>query len=1844
MRLFRRPRQANPPRSSLSVGQRLFCFALVAVPPIVLSIQGAAAVIRQIDGVLAQSAPLVSAEASRALNREIRVGRLQSDLTTGGIVGLIRRRSQFGTVPINVSDIAVANGQTIAGSGLIASARQAAIDVNVPALLRGQATTEGVPKITLFDSFLLLERYKDGSFNVTKLLPPKEPNQPPSSPFRTYIAAENARVTFRDFQTLVATAAAPAVNFAQILDGYADLSGSREFRFAGRARAQPGTVTQKRLAGMINVRGELGRGLPSIRPSAPSEESARYLIRLSVAGASVPYWLPYFVPVPSFTVTGGVADVDATLAAPRPPTPGDPNPRLGIALGAKFREGRIIAKEFAAPVTDAAGTLDFSDGTLNFDATGRVIGEPIVSSGTVWNLTSPDDLSGKPIVVDPKNLPQPQLAVTVNAPQIHVQPALKTFLPKTVKLPPGLQVSGIAKVMAAVNGPVNQPTITAVAALPTGQAAYRDLPKLTNLAANVTYTQGLLGLTNATADVVGGGSVRGRIGLRIAPGPFGSEAERGNAVFAARVQNVSLQNIAAIRNLTGLKNAKRPLQLSGIGSAEITGKQVSGVVSVAANVRTSGLNISGISFPVASARVIYDKRVISVPWARVLSSAGAATVRGGVGEGGDLSLRFALSNLDIDRLSTALGVDGIGGTLTASGTVSGSASAPRVLIERAVALNLKYQAPATPGRNGKPGIPPHPFALDTVTARNVVVTKSSLVIEEPVLFRRYPAVVSVSGRISNLTSVASAGGSPRLALTARVSNLDYSEVLRQLGIEPPIPIGSVTPGAPVPLVIPTPTSKTARANQPGNPLPGIVSAAAATSKAGNAFSGFVTESTIRVTGPINAPSVSGAAQLGRLLIGPYPIDGGFIRFAYGPQGVSVPEVRLRASVGLITANASLDKAGKISGHFRAPSLQLAPLSFLTKQVVSLSGDLSVAGTISGDQQNPVITAQIFPSTVNIAGTPLTDVAADAIRFQYNSASKSGELSMPKFSFSQNGTQIAANEVRYNFANGRFGANLRVETGDIGVLLDTIRRSGLADSPSGASLVRSLNALPYPVAGTFVLSRLAVSGRIANGVFSERSVTADLQAHDLRIGDYTADTLEFAASLKNDVVQVTSAQIVNQNTTIRGSGTANLAPQGEINAVVESNQASLDLIRAFPGQSGFPVRGQVDVAVYARGLTQQPTITASLEGRDLIIGDTPAAPTPVRGGEKTLATVKGVPPPKGAAPVTAAPIAPFVISLLRAEGELTQDAKNGNHVRIPEILVRSGDNELRGEVDLPLTLGDANGVVPSNQPLNVKATIGRLDLASLAKSLGVAGLDAQGDLTGAVALGGTLENPVLSGGIQLVGGKLHLPKALGTERDTVNPISSVDMDVQLNGQTIDVRQFRVALGPPNGQKGDFGSVTTTGTVTLTNLQRLIGGTGNAPSGAASPSALRRPRPVTLQGTTDLRVEFDKLRPVLENVTGLLGEAPNGLGEAIRGEIDGTLLVKGPLTSFTVSTPPREPIRLTNTYVQLPTRPAPLATKTTVPAVNPSLAIAIDLGKGATIASAGTFSLQAAGDVTANGQLFGQSQNGLRVQSSLTTTGGFFSYGIGQFKVQRGGDINLRFSSEAGLGVTVRDLTAKRKFYPRSAAAPTLEARASDPSSVFGSTQPPTATRSNGYNITVRVDGPLLLSDQAAGTPGQNGPALTFTSDPYLPRDDILALIGTKDQIELAVKGDFSQAVALGVSQAFTSTYVPRLLAPLEGQVASAFGLEEFGLEYDPNAPLTIRIVKRLPDPFDRFLIDYTRSISTRSQTTATQAYVFRLNYELYQLRQTRGVLPRLQIGVQLNDQRAFTTFLQGTINY
>src|SRR5215218_2148991 len=107
MRMHRRSSRRR--RSPIPRRVRLFCFLLTWVPPLVLLVLGARTVLRQLDAVLAQAAPLASAEASRALGREVRIGGLSPGLSVRSLWEMARNLSGLETLPIEARDIAVAN-------------------------------------------------------------------------------------------------------------------------------------------------------------------------------------------------------------------------------------------------------------------------------------------------------------------------------------------------------------------------------------------------------------------------------------------------------------------------------------------------------------------------------------------------------------------------------------------------------------------------------------------------------------------------------------------------------------------------------------------------------------------------------------------------------------------------------------------------------------------------------------------------------------------------------------------------------------------------------------------------------------------------------------------------------------------------------------------------------------------------------------------------------------------------------------------------------------------------------------------------------------------------------------------------------------------------------------------------------------------------------------------------------------------------------------------------------------------------------------------------------------------------------------------------------------------------------------------------------------------------------------------------------------------------------------------------------------------------------------------------------------------------------------------------------
>jgi hypothetical protein len=223
---------------------------------------------------------------------------------------------------------------------------------------------------------------------------------------------------------------------------------------------------------------------------------------------------------------------------------------------------------------------------------------------------------------------------------------------------------------------------------------------------------------------------------------------------------------------------------------------------------------------------------------------------------------------------------------------------------------------------------------------------------------------------------------------------------------------------------------------------------------------------------------------------------------------------------------------------------------------------------------------------------------------------------------------------------------------------------------------------------------------------------------------------------------------------------------------------------------------------------------------------------------------------------------------------------------------------------------------------------------------------------------------------------------------------------------------------------------------------------------------------------------------------------------------------------------------------------------------------------------------------------------------------------------------------GSKITVSDLTARTTVFVPTDLAPSLDVRASEGPSLVRSSVPPTG-RSTRYRITVAIDGPVPLSDD----PNEEAlfrDALRPTSDPPLSESQILALIGSQRQIEGLAGGDVQTALSNTFSQVLNSRLVPSLLSPIEQSLAAGLGLEEFGVEYNPDAPLTLRLSKRLPTPLQRFLLGYTRTLGTSGlQAGQPEPFNLSLTYEIG---------PRLQLGASTDEQRTFLFFLRGSLSF
>lgn len=1671
-----RPGRARARRQPLGIGHRFVCFLLVWIPPLVLLFLSGRTVVERLDAVLEQSAPLVSAEASRALGREVRVGRLTTDWSVRSLWLLARRLPKMQTLSITAEDLAIANGPTLAAAGPLATARRATVLLDVPRLLAGDTATM-VARIVVESPRVLLVRRASGTFNVQDLVRPR--TGPPRKPFQTLITLRDGHLIFRDFAARLPVERRPAVNELIAVNGSVDLTGTRRIRFDIGGRARPGTPTMERLRGALELRGSLAR--------SPESDGARALVSVRARDAAAAYWTDYLFDLPGVVATAGWVDTDLSLVYPPRPDPKTvvPTQYLGTV---RLRRGRVSLPRLFAPLGEIAAEVRFDRVAARVAGTASLVGEKVTVEGVLWNLFGKDQQQA--------GASGPQMAISVAMPRAPVPRVIAAFLPRGQRLPRDLTLAGMGAVTASVHGTTRNPVATARVALPT--LIYRRV-RAQQLQGNVTYSRGTLTLTEVTGRVAGGG-LAGRAAIQIARvGEDGiletlpSNARR--AAFSVQVDGVNLAQLP----IGG------PNPASGHGNLEAIGKLADGKLTVAANLVARRASVRGIAVREARARVLLLNNRILIPGLFAATSAGAARVAGNVSPTGKLSLNVRAVGLDVGRIARALGRPDIHGVAYASGSIRGSVNSP------VLSASLRVFAPGYRG-----------YRADVATG-SITATRTRITLGPDVTIRRFPATATVSG------AVALGAGPPRLALTARVRNVALTEILRQLG-------------------------------QDTSQLPPIA--------------GAVREANLRIGGSGVRPRVTASLALGDLLVGEYAVDGGRVDLAFVDGATTVRNAELSVrNVGRLIASARLTSDGRLSGNFSLPNMNLEPLNPLVRRYATLGGSASVTGSFEGTRTNPVLRARVTSERVVVAGTPLTDLEAE-LRYVTNTRTGDARLFVPALSFRQNGTTVRASDVLWDRGSGRIAAALSLQTGDIAVLLDTVRRSGLADTDAGARIVAALNRLPQPISGNFSIQTLSLRGRLTERGIEERTAQVAFSAANVQIGQARVDSLRVAGTLDGDLIRLDEFVATNDatDTTILARGRADL--NGDMDLVLESNNASLALVRAF--RPSLRLDGRVDLTVAARGRTRTPTVTASLSGRDISLGRAKLSLLRVAG-----ATLHPVADPATGAGASDLP--PGVID-------------------ISEVLLLREGHQARITGTLPFDYGSFS--IPSNGTIRLRAEAREQDLDVLAALMPGLSPDAvSGLLNAQLDVGGTLSAPRLSGFFQLTDGRFTPPRDPGQTRDPINPIADLDIDIGFDGTAVTFRRFDLALGGPNGQRGDFGRMTLSGSLDIADLEfapRIL------PTGAPGSRILRG-------GRVNLVASLQNLRPVEEDLL--------NLGEAVRGRINGDLHITGSLAQPTIQTRDGNPLVLDDAVLQMPTRQSTGDPTARDYPMNPVFAIDVAIGNKAVIASAGnTYRVETDGGGSIGGTL-----SDPVVRATLQVLGGYFRLPTALFRVQRGGTVTLALRPPQEPIIQVADFVARTTLYTRAGIAPTLGVRASQ--GIFASADRPVAGGATSYRITARLDGPLLNLDPRN---------LELESDPPLERSQIFSLIGSEQQIALAASGDVERALALQFSQVVNSSLVPTLLSPIETSVASALGLEEFGLEYNLDVPLTLRFVKRFPDPFERFLIAFTRSVGARSSNPGfPQPYNLRLYYELG---------PRLQIGISTDEQREQTVFLRGSLSF
>jgi hypothetical protein len=1387
---------------------------------------------------------------------------------------------------------------------------------------------------------------------------------------------------------------------------------------------------------------------------------------------------------------------------------------------------------------------------------------------------------GQPVRVDGSvfDFTNPQLAFTASSPHIDAV-RLAHYFPQ-ITMPHGIGIAS-APVTARITGSSLNPVVQIDTTIPAVTYAGNTA---TDVHTQVLYANSVFLFPNATFRLKGGGQGAVRVTINSVP-------KTPTVRIGGHVTGV---NLAALRLPPG--TIARPLALGGLADVAFLADDEGQPLSVTANVSVDRPRVDKTTLRAARGRLVFSAtRGLTLSQGLLQAEGGGIATASGtipLSAKSALNLSVSAAGADMARLLSPYAKVPVSGLAYAQAHVGGPLSAPQI------AGQVQLYGPRIGRLNADLVTGSISGGMDAVRLKDVVI-------------RRYPTSVRLAGTVSDLKST-----NPLLELDASLSRGYLSSIVSlATDLAPPPGKGSSSVLEKLP------------------ELTGLVSA------------------TAHVTGRLKSPQVAAHADFSNALIDAYSVKKAGVDVAYDGQTIRVANLSVQAEDGATATGRGqfTPQTGRIDAVATGSAIDLEEFGFLTKPYADVAGVVDVPeARIGGTLRSPSAEATVSARSVSVEGQSFAPFTLGA-RFANGVLSKTGApwvftLLTPE----AEGAQYIVDTLRLTVptpahptAPQALTLAAEVPAGkpeNLRHLVAALRGSRFQKTPAVHSLLAQLDALPTALEGYVWVPSLTVDGPLLVPSIHATLSARDLSVADSKIGhldshlayssgaDPTAhadisttglsaegvplDSLSAEGGYADHVVTVSRLDAHGQEAYLHGSGRADLHEQGSVDASLDASDVPLALFNTFLPLSK-RLSGQIGaLTVVASGKTQAATLTASV---DL---DQPAVTvtTPATVDKQEIVTRYGIDSIRSSKITLTTPLSGgggrvLAVSDLSAfkGGRRIATLSGTLPISLPAFLGGPADD------------GDAAAAellpgIPGDEPLHADLQVADLSILTLFAPDLIDPKRTGGALSASIDYGGGAagQAPHLSGQVSVVNGSLGV-MPLDTSIVNLNGhitaqnilVSVSDQVPALEGGQIAVQSFTAA-----SSKGGTLSLTGGGTLGQTDKE----------------------------GVADLHLTAKDLRVDETGRGNFLAKTYNS---SARGRVNGQINITGPWLTPLVATPPDAPILITDAVGTLPNGTSTDTGPKTAPLIDPSFHVKVLLGSpGRTVSVRGPLlQAEANGDLELTGTLPAPV-----AKAHVTVARGQFILPPTRLVIVKPDDgtvntVDVRYpvpsSDPADDGAPVAEVRVHLVARANVSVSPaTLAANQSvvgntigqattvSSNSVFDQTF---GASSNRYTITANINGLLNSTDP-------NEPQIKLTSNPYLSQQQILASLVPEGALQGILGGGQGAETALkqGMAEALSAVAVPTLLSPIEQSVAGVLGLEDFSVDYSPDAPVDVTLSKQIAP---RLIVTYIRALGPREPgagVTSLPQYTVKLGY---------GLTRHLQVSLSTDDQRNNTLALE-----